>query len=86
MEAFFDLFFLFLKLLLDAGGLMFQFACTLAEMATTPLRFVFSKDYRQRVLKDWDGNRARCLGDLVGGSLVLLGVAALLSWSATLLI
>jgi hypothetical protein len=86
MEAVFDLFFLFLKLLLDAGGLMFQFACTLAEMAATPVRFVFSKDYRQRVLKDWDGNRARCLGDLVGGTLVLLLVAGLVCWMARLLV
>ena len=84
MEAFFELFFFILKILGDGLGLILQLTITLGEMAAAPLKFVFSNAYRRRVLKDWDGNRARCLGDLVGGALVLLVVALLVCWWARL--
>lgn len=84
MEAIFELLFLTAKVLGELLGLVFQFTVWIAEMAAAPLRYLFSSDYRRRVRKDWDGNRARCLGDLVGGTLVLLILGGLLCYWAQL--
>jgi hypothetical protein len=80
MEAIFELIFLAIKVLVELLGVVLQFTLCIAEMAAAPLRFLFSSDYRRRVRKDWDGNRARCLGDLVGGTLVLLILGGLLCY------
>ena len=80
MEAIFELLFVAVKVLGAALEGVFHFTVMVAEMAAAPLRFLFSPRYRQRVRKDWDGNRARCLGDLVGGTLVLLVLGGLICY------